>query len=67
MVESLSLEGEGISSLGDSFAGVGRLVYLNLARNDLSSLQVRATLTLPRSGRGHEAMVVGVSFLFSRF
>ncbi|CAN0005141.1 unnamed protein product, partial [Pylaiella littoralis] len=37
-VESLSLEGEGISSLRGSFDCVGRLVYLNLARNNLSSL-----------------------------
>lgn len=39
-VESLSLEGESISFLGDSFGGAGRLVYLNLARNNLSSLLV---------------------------
>lgn len=39
-VESLSLEGEGISSLRGSFDCVGRLVYLNLARNNLSSLLV---------------------------
>eukprot|EP00752_Nemacystus_decipiens_P001616 g1574.t1 len=38
-VESLSLEGEGITSLGDSFGGATRLVYLNLARNSLSSLR----------------------------
>ncbi|CAM9141240.1 unnamed protein product, partial [Laminaria digitata] len=37
-VESLSLEGESISCLGDSFAGMGRLVYLSLARNNISSL-----------------------------
>lgn len=39
-VESMSLEGEGIASLGDSFRGVGKLVYLSLARNSLSSLTV---------------------------
>lgn len=44
-VESLSLEGEGISSLGDSFGGAGRLVYLNLAKNNLSSLLVSATFS----------------------
>lgn len=36
----MSLEGEGIVSLGDSFRGVGKLVYLSLARNSLSSLMV---------------------------
>ncbi|CAM9682808.1 unnamed protein product [Ectocarpus sp. 13 AM-2016] len=37
-VESLSLEGEGIGSLRGSLGGLRRLVYLNLARNNLSSL-----------------------------
>ncbi|CBJ31476.1 Hypothetical leucine rich repeat protein [Ectocarpus siliculosus] len=37
-VESLSLEGEGIRSLRGSLGGLRRLVYLNLARNNLSSL-----------------------------
>ncbi|CAB1101967.1 unnamed protein product [Ectocarpus sp. CCAP 1310/34] len=37
-VESLSLEGEGIRSLRGSLGGLRRLVYLNLARNILSSL-----------------------------
>lgn len=39
-VESLSLEGEGIRSLHGSLGGLRRLVYLNLARNKLSSLLV---------------------------
>lgn len=39
-VESLSLEGEGIRSLRGSLGGLRRLVYLNLARNNISSLLV---------------------------
>lgn len=56
-VESLSLEGESISCLGDSFAGVGRLVYLSLARNNITSLLVSAALisSSNTSSRGFKA------------
>lgn len=54
-MESLSLEKESISSLGGSFAGATRLVYLNLARNHLSSLLVSATFFFVGAGDGTAA------------